>query len=268
MKLQLLFLFLVFSTSSFGQFKFKVSLDNDSIYTVYLKSDVDVLQPTIQSGQITITAPLGSMEVTDIQSQNGQWKDSPIGIISGPIENENTDYIVIGLIDWDAQGTGFSIKKEEEIALITFKNAKSCEEGVETIAVDDPFIRFPNSVNNNPANDLSIFDASNGKIHNVDGRYDVGSTSCLSTSVKETLNLSFTIYPNPIQDQPLFVERPNFFDLTTLSLRNLNGTLIFEKRWNTDKIMLDLQEIPAGIYIITAHDINSGSRISKKIVKL
>lgn len=70
-----------------------------------------------------------------------------------------------------------------------------------------------------------------------------------------------TIYPNPASDQ-LYVEH---LQSGTVSIVNLNGSVILSKPVTSDKMTIDISKIPAGIYMVKA--ISDGNTITTRFVK-
>lgn len=173
----LLGFFFVLSTSISAQISFKVSLDDTGTYSVFFKSSIDIEQPLVATSQVGLTAPKGTLTITDVVSHNGNWRPH-VDKVSGPIENESTDYFWIGLQEWSKGGKTIPFEKGEEVLLFTFKNLDKCAGPVEIIKKDDPFNIIPNSYNNAAGNDFHIIDLQKRQFFNVNGVYDVGSADC------------------------------------------------------------------------------------------
>mgnify|MGYP000303655998 CR=1 FL=1 len=103
------------------------------------------------SAQITLTAPTGAFEVTNVKGSGDQeWAIS--GFAKAPAENNGFDYYSIELTsDWPEMYTA-----GEEIILFTFENNAVCVGEISIINDDtDPFLP-PNSQNLNVGNLFTI----------------------------------------------------------------------------------------------------------------
>ncbi len=103
------------------------------------------------SAQITLTAPTGSFEVTNVQGVDGQeWAIS--GFAKAPAENSGFDYYSVELTSqWAMMYTA-----GEEIILFTFENSAVCVGSISIIDDrTDPFLP-PNSQNLNVGNLFTI----------------------------------------------------------------------------------------------------------------
>lgn len=76
---------------------------------------------------------------------------------------------------------------------------------------------------------------------------------------------NFTIYPNPSSNQiTIFSSNLNF---DNVSIFNITGQLIIDKKINKAVSDIDISEISNGTYILRLHDENSGKYYYKKLMK-
>ena len=176
-----------------AQFHFKVSMDEEGLYSVKVKSDV-ALNPgsVVGTGQISLTAPTGGFKIGDITSVNGSWYEN-IYLITGEYDGFalDKDYFIIGLLDGDGIATD-GLKEGEEKTLITFRNVGVCTGAIELlnneedrllVIMDSIYIIYQQELansltRNNPINDLTTFDPIAQQIYKVIGNYDMGQANC------------------------------------------------------------------------------------------
>ena len=267
MKIKWTFLFaFLFVIPAFSQlenddvFEFKISMDETGLYTVFWKPNVDMDNYVIGSGQIAFSAPTGNFEVTDLTNYTGIWNEN-VDTISSPEYAIDKDYFFIGLLNGEPY---LPVKKEEEVVLVTFRNAKNCVGVIELLHGEDPvFVYFdslhstcPNcSWGNNPKLDLSTFDLDQQKVYNVGGIYDVGAANCNTLFTTEIFGYTpepFSIYPNPASHvMKIQIPTPSNEDIS-IQLMDISGQLIktavlYKGNRST---MLAIENIQAGAYLI------------------
>lgn len=174
-----IFLFaILFSNFLTAQFYLKLSLDADGLYSVKLKANEPLTNElVVGAGKITITAPFGGFEVSDITSVSGEWKETPgfIGQVTYPDYHLKHDYFIISI----QEGTSVfskNLEEEEEITLFTFKNTGVCTGQVELLTAADPFVMEYDIIR--PYQDFSAFDSETGNTLRVSGVYEVGNADC------------------------------------------------------------------------------------------
>ncbi|MFN2395425.1 MAG: T9SS type A sorting domain-containing protein [Bacteroidales bacterium] len=82
------------------------------------------------------------------------------------------------------------------------------------------------------------------------------------TSVSDLSNNSFSIYPNPAKDK-IYVELSAGFE--RIRLFNITGLQVMEVAGNSEKAILDVENLPSGIYLLKLSD-TEGQIYTQKIV--
>jgi hypothetical protein len=159
------------ATPSFSQIKFKLQWLPDSLaWGVFAMPEAGVSSSSyvlVGSGQATVVAPTGTSFV-NLKNFSGTWEQN--ALVPHPVENPEMDYISYGFITAEPP---LKIYAGEETLLFTFQNGKQeMPETLSLIAKDDPFNVFPNSVNANPGNDITLMDGRNGAMYYFTGIYD------------------------------------------------------------------------------------------------
>jgi uncharacterized protein YxeA len=148
-KLLLSLLLFIASSQLFAQsVEFKVERLTDDTYQVVMKPSVTWTAPNNNTLglQVTLLAPTGSLQITDLTGINGVWTDLPT--VVAPTENPIKDYFVIYL----ASSTQLPYTAGIETPLFTFKRVGVCTGTVELINNNtDPFMP-PNSQSFNVGN--------------------------------------------------------------------------------------------------------------------
>jgi len=119
------------------------------------------------TGQVTILTPLG-IGINNLTYSGGIWNNS--GVVNGPVENPAFTYTSIGLVS----GSGLILQNGTPTTLFSFElnNNPNLEFFPTLICSSDPFIIFPNSINSNPGNELTVFDPVDGAIYQFAGVVD------------------------------------------------------------------------------------------------
>ena len=107
------------------------------------------------SAQITLTFPSTGFEMSNFTSVNGTW--SPSTMIESPVENPNSDYLFIGLVNLGTTDIDYVAGQEE--VLFTFENSGACVDSIYLIKTSDPFYP-PNSLSVNTINAIDVFGMS------------------------------------------------------------------------------------------------------------
>lgn len=82
-----------------AQIYVKLTLDDDGLYAVVVKTEEAIYDPVVGSGQITITAPFGGFQVGELTSINGDWSSS-IDVINQSMASAIPhDYFFVGIRD-------------------------------------------------------------------------------------------------------------------------------------------------------------------------
>jgi gliding motility-associated-like protein len=127
----------------------KVELLSDGItYRVSMKPSVTWTAPNnlTLGAQITLLAPTGTFQLTNLTNINGVWSDLPV--IVAPTENPIKDYFVISL----GSSTALPYAANVETPLFTFQRSGACAGSIDLINNNtDPFMP-PNSQSLNVGN--------------------------------------------------------------------------------------------------------------------
>jgi hypothetical protein len=103
---------------------------------------------------------------------------------------------------------------------------------------------------------------------------DLTTSNCLTPINEIPIRNSFSIFPNPIQDQvivkPSSIWEINQSKISTIYIRNIMGDLLISKSINiipSKEYLIDTSSLKSGIYIITIEDGNMNFQ-SYKLIKL
>ncbi len=95
---------------------------------------------------------------------------------------------------------------------------------------------------------------------NSDGNQAIYGNEILST--QDFNNLSFSLYPNPVQNA-LYIENKNNIEITTLKIYDVLGRLVLEEKRDINQ--LDVSSLENGLFFVII-ETDKGS-ITKKIIK-
>ncbi len=146
-KYLLCFLLLAFfSFSLSAQIRTKIELlPDNTTYQVSIAADRDLITPfnIITNSTLTIIAPTGGLDLTNLENINGTWERS--SFVVSPPENNSFDYYTIslrGLVD-DIEFT-----QDVFVPIFTFENNAVCLSDISFINnVTDPFIFNSENIN-------------------------------------------------------------------------------------------------------------------------
>jgi len=156
-------------------------LSNCNEFQVSLTPNTTYFTPfnLTNGAQVTLVVPTGSVSVNSLTSITGNWVFiSPI--ITAPAENPFFDYINFQLTN----GTSaINYQAGVEVPLFTINTTRNCGAG-NVVLIDnaDPFI-FPNSLNINVGNFITVFGAGGNA---YSGNYDVGGGNSGNTTNNPT----------------------------------------------------------------------------------
>ena len=125
------------------------------VYGVYVKPCGDIMPSasTITgSAQVTVVLPIGN-DIKDLSLYAGVWQQN--ATVSGPEESPNKNYISFGFLTDSPQ---ILLEVGKETLLFTFEIDGNATEPKLMDNNQDPFAVFPNSLNTNPGNEMSILD--------------------------------------------------------------------------------------------------------------
>jgi hypothetical protein len=150
--LKTLFVFFYISLSQFvtaQNVQFKIELLKDGVtYQVSMLPTTTWQTPNNNTlgAQITLVAPTGGGDITQVSNLNGEWKALPV--IVAPAENAKKDYLVVYL----ATSTALPFKSNVETPLFTFQQKKRVAGQLVLLNNNtDPFMP-PNSLSLNIGN--------------------------------------------------------------------------------------------------------------------
>jgi hypothetical protein len=163
--------------------QFKVELLTDGVtYRVSLKPSVTWTSPNNNTlgAQVTLLAPTGSFQMTNLTSLNGTWSSLPI--IVAPSENRTKDYFVVYL----ASSANLPYTANVETPLFTFKRGGACAGTIELIDNNtDPFMP-PNSQSLNVGNYVTTRGGGGSSTNLWSANYG-GAADCRTCSVEYKL---------------------------------------------------------------------------------
>lgn len=126
---------------------------------------------------------------------------------------------------------------------------KNCDlDGLKCIEVDDA------TAANNGENPYNEWD--------IDGSNFTFSEDCSTLGLAEQAILTFTLYPNPVQDQLLITSNRK---LTIANIYSVTGKLVSEQTLSNTAI-INTSELSKGLYFITVEDMD-GNKTTKRFVK-
>ncbi len=86
----------------------------------------------------------------------------------------------------------------------------------------------------------------------------------LSTSLVSSSNALIQIFPNPASDA-LVVNLPNQQQIQQIRLLTISGQVVFESRYATNEAVIDLKNLPVGIYVVEVT--SEGKRMTQKFIR-
>jgi hypothetical protein len=86
----------------------------------------------------------------------------------------------------------------------------------------------------------------------------------LSTSLVSSGNELIQIFPNPASDV-LAVKLPNQQQIQHIRLLTVSGQVVFESRYATNEAVIDLKNLPVGIYVAEVE--SEGKRMTQKFIR-
>ncbi|HFA48336.1 MAG TPA: hypothetical protein ENJ95_04875, partial [Bacteroidetes bacterium] len=238
----LLFAYLI----SFGQqgveLKVKILPDNQT-YQVLLRATAD--DPTgnnmITAGaQITLRVPTGGFQTGTVTNLAGTWSNSPPLI--APAENPGFDYFFFTL---DALTTAVTIQQGLEVPLFNFTNAGSCTGAMELYDNDTDPIQFPNSLNVNLANTITVvgFGLGNSYLGNYNAiSADCGHTYECEDQPGEFIDVTDLVFTRPdcgVANGSIFIEATGSLEPGFPLQYSING--FNNANWQNDPLFTGLQ---------------------------
>ena len=87
-----------------------------------------------------------------------------------------------------------------------------------------------------------------------------------ATALEDLLNMEgYAVFPNPVVDR-MMVNTP-LGNAKQLTLMTIAGQQVMRQEMNSTSAILDLQTLPAGMYILRVEELDSQSAYQTKIVK-
>ena len=87
-----------------------------------------------------------------------------------------------------------------------------------------------------------------------------------SSSVFNSKEKAFSIYPNPVKNHELFVKGENLNKVLKAEIYDLSGKLIKTVHMNTNSGKIDISELVRGTYLFTIA-LDDNTKITKKVIK-
>ena len=193
-QLLLTFAFQTFAQTSGQPVQYKLTLDLDGTYRVWMKSMTAYTGSLAKIGtsQVSLVVPTATnFVVSNLTSANGMsWSTTSQSRINNPSVGGNPtgkDYINFSYIN--STNLAFDIAANTDIQLFSFKNANACTGPIALWDLTDPF-QVPNADNFNVGNQITIFGAGFGNKWN--SNYGTNPVAC---NAAPTPNLLVTITP-------------------------------------------------------------------------
>lgn len=209
------------------------------------------------SAQITLTAPTGAFEVTNVRGAGDQeWAIS--GFTKAPMENSGFDYYSIELTSqWDLTYTS-----GEEIILFTFENASVCVGEISIIDDQtDPFLP-PNSQNLNVGNLFTILGV--GPVNAYQGSAVPTATCPEALDATATAAVGMLNCPEDVTTMTIDIQGGEA-PFTIIYTNTTTGAVdsVISDQINTP---VTLQNITGGSYTIQIRDAKNSSSILSEVV--
>lgn len=193
-QLLLAFAFQTFAQTTSQPAQYKLTLDLDGTYRVWMKSMTAYTGNAAKIGtsQVSLVVPTATdFQVSNLTSANGMsWTTTSQSRINNPSVSgtpTGKDYIIFSYIN--STNLAFDIAANTDIQLFSFKNTNSCAGPIALWDVTDPF-QVPNADNFNVGNQITIFGAGFGNKWN--SNYGTSPVAC---NALPTPNLLVTITP-------------------------------------------------------------------------
>ncbi len=274
-RLLLVSLCILLTSTAWSQLKFSLQqLPDGASWGVYVNicDDISPSANTITgSGQVTLLLPLGN-DISDLVNHAGLWNEN--ATVSGPEEAPDKNYISIGFIS-DSPQIFFS--PGEKTLLFSFSVAGNAVESPQLIDNEnDPFADFPNSMNSNPGNEMSVLDIGSQPVgyYYYTGNYidgDVGCSGVVDTTIVEPTDTTggsddptptldqineeqyFTLAPNPTSEWvTLHFDARSVKANGQIKLWTGNGISIGQLSKNgQSKMTLNVGALPNGLYLLS-----------------
>lgn len=156
-----------------SQVEFSLELTKSQQYELVMRAQADWegKSALTSTGQVTIVAPTGGFELTNLESQHGNWAFN--SRVNAPEENPDFDYLTIGMVSLGTDAIPY--KKGEEVVLFTFENTGNCTGALKLMENNDAFIA-PNSQKINVGNQLTTLGGGNQNAWT--GNFTKGHANC------------------------------------------------------------------------------------------
>ena len=159
-------------------------LADDSTFLISIVPAKTIERPfnITNTGQITLKAPAGSFDISDINSFTGIWQLNTI--IEQPIEASNFDYIVFTLVT-PIQNPSY--QANIEIPFFSFKNKNGCIGSIQLINNFTDAFWPPNSLDVNIGNQLTILE------YGINNAYEKNNTLNAIINCPSTLKVDVLV---------------------------------------------------------------------------
>ena len=238
-----------------------VLLPDNKTYQVSIipSSTFNATLSNTNSAQITLTAPTGSLAITNLRSVTGEWELSSSAI--APIENHSADYYSVKYTI-PQSGNPFVYTANQEVILFTFENSGECIGDISIIDdTSDPFLP-PNSQFLNVGNLFTILGV--GPINAYVGSQMANAPCPDALATTATATVGTLNCPEDVTTVTIDImggEPPYQIVWTNLETGAVDS--VISNQLNTPVV---LQNIAGGSYTIQITDAKNGSQVISETI--
>ena len=223
----LIFLFLLYCPISAQIIGNISNLSDNSTYLISITPNQTIRSPNniTNTGQITLKAPTGSLEVSDLQSYTGIWQLNTI--ISQPVEAPDFDYIVFNLVTHIPNP---NYQADVELSLFSFKNNYGCLGSIELIENFSDAFWPPNSLDANIGNQLTILQ------YGINNAYANNNTHATKVTCPNNLKVDLLVSPIKCADETASLKiqlkegvLPFYYELTLANGQIIKDSLLLKE---------------------------------------
>ncbi len=209
-------------------------LDDNATFIVSITPNQTIISPKniTNTGQITLKAPTGSFNISDVQSLTGIWRLNTV--IQQPIEAPAFDYLVFNLVTHIPNPR---YQAGIELPLFSFKNNNGCIGHITLIENFNDAFWPPNSLDANVGNQLTILQ------YGIDNAYEKNNPLQTTITCPSTLDVALLVdHPKCAEEKAtlkiLFQDGalPFYYELTLADGQIIKDSLLY--RGDTDDFTL------------------------------